>query len=372
VSPQAPKALLSDVLIVDDTPANLQLLSGMLRERGYKVRPVPSGKLALQAARLSPPGLILLDINMQEMDGYEVCRQLKADPALGDVPVIFISANNDMLDKVKAFAVGGVDYVTKPFQFEEVEARVHTHLKIHRLQMEVAAFNSSLKAQVAEQVTAITDAQLTTILALVKLSECRDEDTGGHISRVQRYCKALAEHLAKEGAFDGVIDDAFIETIYRASALHDIGKVGIPDSVLLKPGKHTPEEWEVMKTHSALASAALESVLKVFPKNEFIRMGRDIARSHHERWDGSGYPDGLVGTAIPLCARILAVADQYDALRNKRPYKPAFDQAKTYSILTEGDGRSSPDHLDPQVLAAFKSVAPTFEAIYDEFEGTTD
>jgi putative two-component system response regulator len=340
----------------------------MLKECGHRARPVPNGRLALEAARLQPPDLILLDINMPEMDGYQVCAALKADPRLASIPVIFISANNEVFDKVTAFSLGGVDYVTKPFQFEEVEARVESHLELRRLQVQMEEMNRTLKQQVQAQVKEISDSQIATIVALAKISEYRDEDTGNHILRVQRYCRALAQRLAEEKVFGDVVDEAYIETIFHASALHDIGKVGIPDSILLKPGKHTPEEWEIMKTHAAIGAQTLETVLKTYPNSAFLKMGREIAQSHHERWDGSGYPEGLAGEAIPLSARILVIADQYDALRNKRPYKPAFDAAKTYSILTEGDGRSDPKHLDPRVLAAFKAMAGEFETIFEQLK----
>jgi putative two-component system response regulator len=362
------KRQVGDILVVDDMPANLEILTTMLKECGHRVRPAPGGRVALEAARRQPPDLILLDINMPEMDGYQVCASLKADPNLAPVPVIFISANNEVFDKVTAFSLGGVDYVTKPFQFEEVEARVETHLELRRLQVEMEKMNRSLQDQVRAQVKEISDSQIATIVALAKISEYRDEDTGNHILRVQRYCRALAQRLAKDGVFGGLVDEAFIETIFHASALHDIGKVGISDSILLKPGKHTPEEWEIMKTHAAIGAETLSTVLKTYPNSAFLKMGKEIAQSHHERWDGSGYPEGLAGEAIPLSARILVIADQYDALRNKRPYKPAFDAAKTYSILTEGDGRSDPKHLDPRVLAAFKGMAGEFEAIFEELK----
>ncbi|HNX33765.1 MAG TPA: response regulator [Kiritimatiellia bacterium] len=356
--------LAAEIFVVDDTPAVLTMLTSLFERGGHTVRPFPDAREALRSARGHPPDLVLLDINMPDMNGYEFCAELKADPRLAEIPVLFMSGNAEIMDKVKAFALGGVDYVTKPFELKEIEARVATHLKIRRLQLEVKALNSSLQERVRAQVQEISESQIATIMALAKLAESRDEATGNHLLRVQRYCQALARQLAEEGVFGDGIDDAFVENIFHASALHDIGKVGIRDSILLKPGPLTPQEFEAMKTHTSLGAETLEAVLKAYPNNAFLHMGRDIARSHHERWDGSGYPDGLAGEAIPLCARILAVADQYDALRHPRPYKPAFDAARTYAILTEGDGRSSPDHFDPQVLAAFKRIAPAFDAIF--------
>lgn len=358
----------ADILIIDDTPANLHVLSGALRDRGYQVRPVPDGRIALEAARRLPPDLILLDINMPGLDGFAVCRALKEDDRLRDIPVLFISAKTEVVDKVQAFAVGGVDFVTKPFQFEEVEARVATHLEIRRLRSRLEGLNASLQVRVLNQLRDLSDAHVATIVALAKLSECRDEDTGNHISRVQRYCRALARRMLERDEHNDEVDGNFVATIYHASALHDIGKVGVPDRVLLKDGPLDAEEWAVMRTHARTGADTLSAVLATYPTNAMLQMGRDIALCHHERFDGSGYPDGLVGNAIPLSARILSVADQYDALRNRRPYKPAFDEAKTYRILTEGDGRSDPRHLDPVVLDAFVRGREEMDAIYAELK----
>ncbi len=356
----------ADLLLVDDTEAILRLLATMFEKRGHVVRTFTEGLMAMADARRKPPDLVLLDINMPDIDGYTFCKAFKSDPSLAEIPVIFVSGNTGTMDKVKAFSLGGVDYVTKPFELSEVCARVETHLKIRRLQLEIRALNSSLQQRVDAQVREISESQIATIMALAKLAESRDDATGNHLLRVQRYCQTLTEHLAAEGVFGDQIDGTFVENILHASVLHDIGKVGIRDSILLKPDRLTPEEFEIMKTHTVLGAQTLDAVLTAYPSNTFLLMGRDIARAHHERWDGSGYPDGLAGEAIPLGARIVALADQYDALREHRPYKPGFDAARTFSILTEGDGRSSPDHLDPRILDAFKVIAPKFDAIFQE------
>jgi len=358
-----------DILIVDDTPANLRLLGGMLGKQGYKSRPVPSGALALQAIESEPPDLILLDINMPGMNGYETCERLKADARFRDIPVIFISALGETEDKLRAFSAGGVDYVSKPFQFAEVEARISTHLRLRALQRELEQHNRHLSELVTAQVKEISDAQHATIFALAKIAEAKDEDTGAHLLRVRQYCRAIAERLGERKAFPVpvLIDREFVEVIEWASPLHDIGKVCVPDAVLLKRGPLTQEEWAVMRTHTTVGARTLESVLVNYPRNAFVKMGVEIARSHHERWDGSGYPEGLAGEAIPLAARIFTVADQYDALRSPRPYKPPFDHEKTFRILVEGDGRTSPEHFDPRVLAAFREVAPELARIWDRF-----
>ena len=350
------------ILVVDDTPANLQLLASMLKERGYRTRPVPSGLLALQAALSEPPDLILLDINMPEMNGFEVCQSLKADEKLKDIPVIFISALNEVLDKVRAFAVGGVDYITKPFQFDEVQARVNTHLKLWHLQQELEKHNRQLGKLVQAQVKKISDTQMAMIFALAKLAESRDDDSGMHLERVQAFCKKLAEGLAKAPRFGRQVDAKFIENIYYASPLHDIGKVAIPDRIVLKPGKLTPEEFEVMKTHAALGADKLEAVQRQFPGNALLDMGIAIAKFHHEKWNGGGYPLGLAGEAIPLSARIMAVVDVYETLRAKRCYKDAFSHEQSVGIIVS----SSETHFDPEIVKVFIDLQEDFQAVRDE------
>jgi putative two-component system response regulator len=297
------------------------------------------------------------------MNGFEVCRRLKAEARLKEIPVLFISALDETNDKVEAFTAGGQDYVTKPFQVEELYARVKTHLRLRKMQLELEKHNLHLRELVEEQVREISDSQLATILALSKLSECRDEETGHHIERTQSFCEILAACLRRNSRDAPVIDDAFVVQIRRAAPLHDVGKVGIPDAILLKPGPLNHDEFEIMKTHTLIGAQALKAVADRYPKNNFLNMGVCIARSHHERWDGSGYPDGLAGEAIPLAARIMAMADIYDALRSKRPYKEPFSHEQTCRIILEGDGRTKPEHFDPQILAAFKTVESEFNRI---------
>ena len=353
-----------DILVVDDTPANLQLLAGMLKGRGYKTRPVPNGMLALQAALSDPPDLILLDIYMPEMNGFEVCQSLKADEKLKDIPVIFISALNEVLDKVKAFAVGGVDYITKPFQFDEVQARVDTHLKLRRLQEELEQHNRQLGKLVQVQVKKISDTQMAMIFALAKLAESRDDDSGMHLERVQGFCKKLAEGLAQRSRLGRQVDPKFVENIFYASPLHDIGKVAIPDRIVLKPGKLTAEEFEVMKTHAAVGAEKLESVQRQFPGNALLDMGIAIAKFHHEKWNGEGYPQGLAGEAIPLAARIMAVVDVYEALRAKRCYKDALSHEESVDIIVSSGGT----HFDPEIVKVFIELKEDFRKIRDEMK----
>jgi putative two-component system response regulator len=358
-----------NILVVDDTPANLTLLAKMLGDRGYRVRPVPSGSLALKAAASDPPDLVLLDISMPEMDGFEVCRRLKEDPRLKEVPIIFISALTETEGKVKAFHRGGVDYITKPFQIEEVEARVETHLRLRSAQAELARYNRYLEQLVDEKVKEISESQLATIFAMVKLAESRDDETGTHIWRVREYCLALANALRDQQAFAPVLTDPFVRDLYNAAPLHDIGKVGISDLILLKPDRHTAEEFEIMKTHTTLGARTLQGVGERYPRNSFVTMGVQVAHSHHERWDGSGYPAGLAADAIPLAAQIMSIADIYDALRTPRRYKPAFEHAASVKIITEGDGRTKPSHFDARILPVFAEVAQEFRNIYERLKG---
>jgi len=347
------------IMIVDDTPANLKLLTEMLQGEGYRVLALPDGKKALAAAAKRPPDLILLDITMPEMNGFEACEKLKADPALRDIPVIFISALTETADKVKAFLAGGVDYVTKPFQFEEVHARVRTHLRLCALQLELNRQNQHLERLVKDKVAEISDSQLATIVALANLAESRDENTGAHIERTQALCRLLANALRADPRHAGGITDAFVESVYHAAPLHDVGKVGISDSILLKPGKLTEAEFEVMKTHATIGADTLQSARRKYPRNVLLNMGIAIARSHHEHWDGSGYPDGLAGEDIPLSARVMAVADVYDALRSKRPYKKPFTHAEAAKVIEDGAGT----HFDPALVEAFKTVAARFDEV---------
>lgn len=343
----------ANIMVIDDTIENLTVLRRMLKDCGYVVRPVPNGRLALQAARGKSPDLVLLDITMPEMDGYEVCRQFKEDPLLREIPILFISALSQTAEKLKAFEVGGVDYIPKPFQFEEVKARVETHLKLYRLQM-------GLEQQVAKQVKEISELQMGMIFGLAKLAEARDNDTGKHLDRIQALCRLLAGEIYKDPAFRAQMDENYEERIFYASPLHDIGKVGIPDIILLKPGKLSPEEFAVMKTHAAIGAQTLTEVQLRFPNNEFLKMGIKIARSHHEKWNGQGYPDGLSGEAIPLSARIMAVVDVYDAIRSKRIYKAPLSHPETCEIIRRDSGA----HFDPALCTVFIRLQDEFETIW--------
>jgi len=352
------------VLIVDDAPENLRLLTTVLKRGGLVPRPVTSGRLAIEAAVIDPPDLVLLDVRMPEMSGVDVCRWFKQDERLRSIPIIFISGLAGTDDKVEAFRVGAVDYVSKPFQEEEVLARIKTHLRLRRLQVELVSHNLQLEQRISEQVRAVTASQLATIFALAKLAEARDDDTGQHIERVQTFSKVLAEQMREMKLHVAQLTAAFIDNLYQTASLHDIGKVGTPDAILLKPGKLTTDEFAEMKKHSVLGANTLGTVLKRHPDNQFLSMGVDVARSHHEKWDGSGYPDGLKGAAIPLAARIVALADFYDALTSKRCYRPAFSHEDTGRMIQEGNGTQ----FDPDVVMAFSALDGQFRRIRQEMQ----
>jgi len=337
----------SCIMVVDDSRSSLRLMESMLHEQGYTVYPFLDSRLALEWALGNELDLVLLDIVMPDIDGFAFCEHLKGDSRLHDVPVIFISSQNEMKSKIRAFGMGCVDYITRPFEIEEVRTRVKTHLKLRQMQIQLEMHNRELEKLVAEKVDEIVNSWNATILAMAKLSEYRDDDTGKHLERVRILCRVLAEKLAEESGYRDIIDHVFINNIYNASPLHDIGKVGIPDRILLKPGRLDPGEFDLMKQHTMIGAQTLEAVRKEYPGNVIVDMGISIARSHHERWDGKGYPDGLAGAEIPLSARIMAVADVYDALRTNRCYKRAMPHDQAMAIIREGRGTQfAPDVVD--------------------------
>ena len=338
------------ILIVDDSPEAIEVLGNAL-PREYMRQVALSGEKAIRILETSEtlPDLILLDVMMPGMDGYEVCRHLKKNQRFRDIPVIYLSALTDTMDKVKAFEQGGVDYIEKPFQLEEIRARVDTHLKLRFFQKELEIYNNKLKQMVEEKVKEISESQMATIFSMAKLAEARDKDTGDHLMRIQIFCRLIAERLSMDTRYQSRINEDFIENLQKASPLHDIGKVGIRDAILLKPGKLTSEEFEEMKQHTSIGANTLEEVYRNYPNNYFIKTGIDIARSHHEKWDGSGYPDGLQGEEIPLSARIMALVDVYDALRSKRVYKEAYSKEATRDIIVRESGK----HFDPLLVDIF-------------------
>ena len=316
---------IATVLVVDDTPENLTLMGALLRDH-FMVKVANNGEKALKIAMSdTPPDLVLLDIMMPGLDGYEVCRRLKATAATRDIPVIFLTARSDPDDERMGLALGAVDYITKPISPPILLARVNTHLALKATADFLRDKSAYLEREVALRTLEVQAIQDVTIMAMTSLAETRDNETGNHIRRTQLYVKALAERLRNHPRFEAVLNERMIELLYKSAPLHDIGKIGIPDSILLKPGKLTVEEFEVMKTHTTLGRKAIEDAeRRLGMRVAFLSVSKEIAYSHQEKWDGSGYPQGLAGDQIPVSARLMAVADVYDALINKRVYKAAF------------------------------------------------
>jgi putative two-component system response regulator len=352
------------ILVVDDTADNLDLMAGLLQDR-YRVKVAINGEKALQIARSgSPPDLILLDIMMPGLSGYQVCEQLKQDPATKDIPIIFLTAMAATEDETRGLELGAVDFITKPVNPPIVLGRVATQLQLKVAADVLRDQKSWLEAEVQRRTHDLIAIQDVTIQMMAGLAETRDSETGNHIRRTQHYVKALAQQLRSHPRYGSQLDDRTIDLLFRSAPLHDIGKVGIPDRILLKPGRFTPEEFAIMQTHTTLGRDAIATAERQLGVEvDFLRLAKEIAYSHQEKWDGSGYPQGLAGEAIPLSARLMALADVYDALISRRIYKQAMSQEDAVAIIEEGRGR----HFDPDVVEAFRAVAGEFRAIAERF-----
>ena len=350
------------VLVVDDERFYLDLLVDLLK-CDYTVIVARDGPTALQRAFGGVrPDLILLDIVMPGMDGYEVCRALKNDPMTRDIPVIFLTVKRETDDEMRGFELGAVDYVTKPMSPTTIKARVRTHIELAHRRDRMLRENLLLEKEVADRVRDVQRNQDIAIYCLASLAETRDADTGNHIRRTQRYVRRLAEHLCNHGEFATHLDSATTDLLFKTAPLHDIGKVGLPDRILLKPTRLTPQEFEEMTLHTTYGHGAIMRAEGVFGNTPFLRLAGEIALSHHERWNGSGYPCGLEGDAIPLSARLMAVADVYDALISHRVYKPARSHDEALETIREGRG----NHFDPRIADAFLDVADDVKRIADE------
>ena len=331
------------ILVVDDTPENIDILSGALRHE-FKVKAATGGERALKIASTSPqPDLVLLDIMMPEMDGYEVIEHLKADPATSHIPVIFVTAKTEEVDEELGFTLGAVDYITKPISPPIVLARVKTQLALYNQ-------NRELERKVQERTEEIAHTQLEIIRRLGRAAEFKDNETGLHVIRMSYYSRLIAEgHTGNED---------WVETLYQAAPMHDIGKIGIPDRVLLKPDKLEADEWEIMQRHSAYGGEIIGE-----HDSDLMKMAKLIAVCHHEKWDGSGYPNGFKGPSIPVAARIVAVADVFDALTTARPYKSAWSVEDATSLIQEGAGA----HFDPTMVGIFMERLDEILAIRDQY-----
>jgi putative two-component system response regulator len=353
------------VLVVDDTPENLTLMADLLKGT-YKVKVANGGEKALRIAAMAPsPDLILLDVMMPGLDGYEVCRRLKADPATRDIPIVFLTAKAETEDERAGLELGAVDYITKPISPPIVLARVRNHLRLKDMSDFLRDKNAFLEAEVLRRTREVNAIQDVTILSMASLAGTRDNETGAHIRRTQHYIRALAKELALVPEFAPILTESAIELLFKSAPLHDIGKVGIPDHILCKPGPLTEAEFAVMRTHTLLGHDAIKGAEALLGDvdTSFLHFAREISYSHHEKWDGTGYPLGLAGTAIPLSGRMMAVADVYDALISKRVYKPAFSHEQATGIILDSRG----SHFDPDIVDAFERIADEFAAIAARF-----
>lgn len=352
------------ILVVDDTPDNLMLMTDLLKDR-YRVKAANSGEKALRVLQGgSLPDLILLDVMMPGLSGHEVAGQLKHDPRTCDIPIIFLTALAAIEDEIHGLELGAVDYITKPISPPLVLARVDTQLKIKAAADFLRDQNDYLEKEVERRTREVMAIQDVTIQAMASLAETRDNETGNHIRRTQHYVKVLAEQLRDHPRFRHFLNDETIRLLFKSAPLHDIGKIGIPDHILLKPGRFTAEEFEIMKTHTTLGRDAIQRAEdQLGIAVDFLCLAKEIAYSHQEKWDGSGYPQALAGDDIPISARLMAVADVYDALISRRVYKEGMPHEGAVEIIRQGRG----SHFDPDICDAFLAHVEQFQAIAERF-----
>lgn len=347
------------ILVVDDTPANLDVVKEVLAPN-YHIQVAISGALALRIIAKRKPDLILLDIMMPEMDGYAVCQRLKHDPLTQDIPIIFLTAKAEVEDETKGLALGAADYISKPISPPILKERVKTQLLLKHSQDLLRQQNQLLESKIIERTKQMAELQDVAMVSMGALAESRDPETGNHIRRTQHYVRLLAEKLSVIPQFSELLTAENITMLFKSAPLHDIGKVGIPDNILLKPGKLTDDEFVIMKRHAEYGRDAIKSAVNTMQEaNNFLRFAMEIAYYHHEKWDGSGYPQGLKENDIPISARLMAIADVYDALISRRVYKPPFSHEKSVAIIEEGRGT----HFDPVMVDAFIQISEDFYQI---------
>lgn len=343
------------ILIADDQQFNILVLEDLCRDLGYDTVKARNGREAVELARTERPDCILMDVIMPEMGGLEATTLLKNDKETAHIPVIIITALDSREDRLAGIAIGADDLLTKPIDHEELALRLRNNLRNKEFHDFLAEHKQLLEKQVAERTKWLREGYVDTIHRLVLASEFKDGHTGAHIKRISHYAREIAEacNLGSE----------FAERIYYASPMHDIGKVAIPDSIQQKPGPLLALEWQIMQTHTTIGAEILGG-----SKSPYLQMAVDIAKYHHERWNGNGYPAGLKGEEIPLTARIMNICDQYDALRSERPYKMAFNHEESCTIILKGSDRTSPEHFDPELLEVFRKYRGRFAEIYEELK----
>lgn len=353
------------ILVVDDVEVNLIILEEIIKNMGYEAITAQSVKEAFQVMQEQQvfPQIILSDISMPDIDGFTFCSMLKKDPYTRDIPVIFITAMDSMADLNKGFAIGAVDYITKPFERAEVEVRINTHLKIYSLQRDLEENNKRLNKVVAKQMEKLRLEQKNIMAAFAKLVESKENSVSGkgsaHYANVSYNSRILAQGMQFSPIFENLITDSFIDTIESSAGLHDIGKIMIPDYILLKNAPLTPEEHKIMSTHAEIGAKTIMDIYEGVEKNDFINMAIDIAYYHHENWDGTGYPKGLKKDQIPLPARIVKIVDVFDALINERAYKKAYSIEESIASMSAGTGT----YFDPDIMQVFMKIYRNFKGI---------
>ncbi len=357
------------ILIADDEDANRKLLLDFLTSLGYNVMEASNGQEALEQVLKHKPDIIVLDINMPILDGYEVLKVIKSNPDTRIIPVIIITGLGDNESHIKAVELGADDFLIKPFNIHFLRARIRSLLTIKMLYDLTRKYQKRLEENNLELLNELVKTQEITIVALAKLAEFRDPETGEHLERMREYVRVLTTELKRMGKYEKYIDEKYIENIYKSTPLHDIGKVGIPDHILLKPSKLTPDEFEIMKKHTIIGGDAIKSAIEeAGMQTSFLDMAKHIAYNHHEKWDGTGYPFGLKGEDIPLSARITAVADVYDALTSRRVYKDAYRHEVAKEIISSEAGK----HFDPEVVEAFFNREEEFIELKEKYKDRFD
>ncbi|MCL2008339.1 MAG: response regulator [Treponema sp.] len=346
------------IILVDDNMTNLDLGRSMLKTF-YEVYPAPSGEKLFEILENVIPDLVLLDVEMPEMSGYAALKKMKADDRFKNIPVIFLTAKDDEQSELEGLDLGAVDYISKPFSVPLLLKRIANHLLIEQQRNDLKDYAENLEERVKEKTDEVLNLQNAVLSTVADLVEFRDELTGGHIHRTRLYMKALIEEIKREGVYAKEMEDWDLEFFLSSAQLHDVGKIAISDLVLNKPGKLDEEELKIMKTHVSVGVDAIERIMKLTYEHAFLNHAFLIAGTHHEKWDGSGYPAGLKGKNIPLEGRLMALADVYDALITVRPYKKAFSHEEACKIIEDGSGT----HFDPVLVDAFKKIKPEFEKI---------
>jgi putative two-component system response regulator len=343
------------IALVDDDITSLALGKGIMADQ-YDVVTIPSGEKLFQFLGRARPELILLDVDMPVMNGYETLRRLKAQPEYEDIPVIFLTSMSDTANEIEGLNLGAVDYISKPFSPPLLLKRLELHLKVVSQQQELINYNNNLQEMVKARTKTILDMQNSVLKIVANLVESRDEITGGHVERTRRYLSILLDGLVKIGLYTQEIADWNRDFFLQSSQLHDVGKISIPDKILLKPDRLTPEEFNEMKNHTLFGVKIIEAMQKETPESSFLSHAKILAGFHHEKWDGSGYPYGLKGLDIPLGGRLMAIADVYDALISERPYKKPMTHEEAAQIIVNGRGTQ----FDPDLMDVFVAVSDQF------------